>query len=152
MERQQVQPRATWQETVETDRTRTDFKDMGTMRNRTVELVRWWKTLDRLWRRRMSECWQLKFNAKTVIDMRALFSGERRGDSPIMSYLDYTRFHLHPQATRSVNCCIPVFVSVCSVLRCRCLMKALATIATAATQVYIINIFLRLHAKASCTT
>jgi len=82
MERQQVQPRATRQETVEADRTRTDFKDMGTMRNRTVELVRWWKTLDRLWRRRMSECWQLKFNAKTVIDTRALISGERRGDSP----------------------------------------------------------------------
>ena len=41
-----------------------------------------------------------------------------------------------------------VFVCVCSVLRRRSLMKALATNATAATRVYLINMFLILDAKA----
>jgi len=34
LEWQQAQSRATWQDTVEADRTQTDFKDMGTMRSR----------------------------------------------------------------------------------------------------------------------
>ena len=56
-ERQQVQPQATWQETVEDDETRTDFKEMGKRRSPDTEVLTCWETLDLLWRWRISEYW-----------------------------------------------------------------------------------------------
>lgn len=64
----------------------------------------------------------------------------------------YLFFQRHSQGSLLVNSCIPVFVSVCSVLICFCFTKVPAATATAARQAYIINIFLKLHAKVSCTS
>lgn len=77
-----MQPRVTWQETVEADRTRTDFKDMGTMRSpnrRTGSVVG-----DPLLAMAEEDIRILAAQAQSqaVVDTRALISGERRGDSP----------------------------------------------------------------------
>ena len=79
----------------------------------------------------------------------SMISRERRGVRPHHEPSGRYIIPLHAQAACSVDCGIPVFISVCSVLMCRCLMKAPAAIATGAMQVYMINIFLRLPAKAS---